>query len=136
MLEIYDLYYKNKKCGEIHYNRQEDKFKAFLHSKVNNEFPVGLFTPKALPEVDDTRVKMYIKNRVAPKTRENIQDLLRAKGLKSYSPWGLYKANKGKNANDYATIKLQKVVNNTNAVRSRLAKPINRDNNLFSNDII
>lgn len=111
MLEIYNILYKGKKCGELHYNTETDKFRAYLLDK-SHEFPYLLFTIKGLPVVEDDKVRKYFKGVVAPPTRENIRTVLDAKGLKNYSYWGLYKANGGSNANDYATIELKEIKEN------------------------
>lgn len=70
---------------------------------------VGLFTIDSLPEVDDFWVRNWFTNRVAPKTRENINELLYAKGLTYYDERELFKANGGRNANDYCSIELREV---------------------------
>ena len=105
MLETYQINYKGKKCGYIEYDVKQDKFKAVLTvNPQEEEFPRLLFTVRGKKQVGDDRVRKYIKAVVAPKSRDNIGDMLQNIGLRNYDEWNLYKANKGLNANDYASI--------------------------------
>lgn len=108
MLEIYDLLSKGNKCGELYHDTKNKTFKARLIRKIRGEFPIALFTIDALKEVGDKTVKEWIKNKVAPPTRQNITEMLYDKGLDRYDPWEIYKSRDGFNANDYTTIKLNR----------------------------
>lgn len=111
MIEVYTLLYKEKEIGCIEYDLKEDKFRAYLTVKPSeNEFPILLFSTEGLKEVGDRRVRNYLKSISIPKTRENIEDVLKGLGVKHYNQWEIYKAVHGKNANDYATIEFKEFI--------------------------
>jgi len=105
MLEVYKINYKNHTCGYLEYDSKKDEFRATLTVDPKElEFPIMLFSKIGLKNVGDARVRRYIKAVTIPKSRDNISDILRSLGLKSYSEWEIYKVNKGLNSNDYASI--------------------------------
>ena len=60
--------------------------------------------------VDDRRVRAYIDSCVVPKTRENIDDILKQMKLPYYDQWEIYKHNRGENVSDYTKIRFLKNV--------------------------
>ena len=103
MLEIYEIVWRNKDVtGYLEYNTKTDKFQAYLKDRENPN-PRGLFGILKISDVvEDSRVRLYISDCVVPKTRENIDDILKHLGM------GDYKKNMGVNVSDYASIRFYK----------------------------
>ena len=78
MLEIYEIVWRNKDVtGYLEYNTKTDKFQAYLKDRENPN-PRGLFGILKISDVvEDSRVRLYISDCVVPKTRENIDDILK-----------------------------------------------------------
>ena len=111
MLEIYEIIWRNKDVtGYLEYDTAADKFRAYLkNGAVPN--PRALFgILKTEPVADDRRVRAYIDDCVVPKTRENIDDILRNMKLPYYDQWEIYKYNHGENWSDYASIRPYKTI--------------------------
>ena len=68
----------------------------------------GIFTKN--DEADDLRVRDYMGDCVVPKTRENIDDILKHLNMYEYNQWEIFKINKGKNLNNDSQIRLLKVI--------------------------
>lgn len=109
MIEIYEIIWRNKEVtGYLEYNTKTDKFQAYLKDGVLPN-PRGLFgVLKTEKVVDDRRVRAYIDDCVVPKTRENIDDILKNLKMPYYDQWAIYKHNKGENMSDYASIRFYK----------------------------
>ena len=107
MLEIYEIIWRDERVtGWLEYDTVKDKFRAYLRSGEKGN-PTALFgILKTDSVVDDERVRGYISECVVPKTRENIDDILRHLGIPYYDQWEIYKRNSGRNASDYASIRL------------------------------
>ena len=78
MLEIYEIVWRNDEVtGYLEYNEKADKFQAYLKDGMRPN-PCGLFgVIKKDKVIDDRRVRAYIDSCVVPKTRENIDDILK-----------------------------------------------------------
>ena len=111
MLEIYEIIWRNKEVtGYLEYNTKTDTFQAYLKDGVLPN-PRALFgVLKTEKVVGDKRVRAYIDDCVVPKTRENIDDILRHMGMPYYDQWEIYKYNNGTNMSDYASIKFYKKI--------------------------
>ena len=109
MLEIYEIVWRNKDVtGWIEYNTVSKKFQAYLKDGMLPN-PRGLFgVLETVPICDDRIVRGYLDDCVVPKTRENIDDILRHLGLAEYDQWEIYKLNNGENVSDYASIRFYK----------------------------
>ena len=109
MLEIYEIVWRNKDVtGYLEYNTKTDKFQAYLKDRENPN-PRGLFGILKISDVvEDGRVRLYISDCVVPKTRENIDDILKHLGMGEYNQWEIYKKNMGVNVSDYASIRFYK----------------------------
>ena len=109
MLEIYEIVWRNKDVtGYLEYNTKTDKFQAYLKDRENPN-PRGLFGILKISDVvEDSRVRLYISDCVVPKTRENIDDILKHLGMGEYNQWEVYKKNMGVNVSDYASIRFYK----------------------------
>ena len=109
MLEIYEIVWRNKDVtGYLEYNTKTDKFQAYLKDRENPN-PRGLFGILKISDVvEDSRVRLYISDCVVPKTRENIDDILKHLGMGEYNQWEIYKKNMGMNVRDYASIRFYK----------------------------
>lgn len=109
MLEIYEIIWRNKEVtGYLEYNTKTDKFQAYLRDGVLPN-PRGLFgVLKTEKVVNDRRVRAYIDDCVVPKTRENIDDILKNLKMPDYDQWEIYKHNNGENMSDYASIRFYK----------------------------
>ena len=86
MLEIYEIVWRNKDVtGYLEYNTKTDKFQAYLKDRENPN-PRGLFGILKISDVvEDSRVRLYISDCVVPKTRENIDDILKHLGMGEYN---------------------------------------------------
>ncbi|MBQ2663895.1 MAG: hypothetical protein IJG16_07085 [Clostridia bacterium] len=111
MLEIYEIVWRNDEVtGYLEYSEEADKFQAYLKDGMRPN-PCGLFgVIKKDKVIDDRRVRAYIDSCVVPKTRENIDDILKHMNMPYYDQWEIYKHNKGENVNDYAAIRFFKTV--------------------------
>lgn len=109
MLEIYEIVWRNENVtGYLEYNTKTDKFQAYLKDRENPN-PRGLFGILKISDVvEDSRVRLYISDCVVPKTRENIDDILKHLGMGEYNQWEIYKKNMGVNVSDYACIRFYK----------------------------
>ena len=119
MLEIYEIIWRNSMTtGYLEYNTKTDKFQAYLKNGAAGN-PRGLFGILHTDSiVDDRRVRAYIDDCVVPRTRENIDDILRNMGLPYYDPWEIYKLNNGENMSDYAGIRLYKKIESNEFINS------------------
>ena len=117
MLEIYEIMWRNKDVtGYLEYDTQKNKFQAYLKDGALPN-PRGLFgVLKTERIVDDRRVRAYIDDCVVPKTRENIDDILRNLQIPYYDQWAIYKHNNGTNMSDYASIRFYKTIDTDNFV--------------------
>lgn len=111
MLEIYEILWRNNDVtGYLEYDTQKNKFQAYLKDGALPN-PRGLFgILKTEKVVDDRRVRAYIDDCVVPKTRENIDDILRNLKIPYYDQWEIYKHNNGTNVSDYASIRFYKTI--------------------------
>ena len=111
MLEIYEIIWRDEQVtGWLEYDTSKDKFQAYLREGEQGN-PRALFgVTKTDSVIDDKRVRFYISECVVPKTRENIDDILKHLKLPYYDQWEIYKRNNGKNASDYASIRLLDIV--------------------------
>lgn len=111
MLEIYEILWRNNDVtGYLEYDTQKNKFQAYLKDGASPN-PRGLFgILKTEKVVDDRRVRAYIDDCVVPKTRENIDDILRNLKIPYYDQWEIYKHNNGTNVSDYASIRFYKTI--------------------------
>lgn len=111
MLEIYEIMWRNNDVtGYLEYDTQKNKFQAYLKDGASPN-PRGLFgILKTEKVVDDRRVRAYIDDCVVPKTRENIDDILRNLKIPYYDQWEIYKHNNGTNVSDYASIRFYKTI--------------------------
>lgn len=111
MLEIYEIMWRNNDVtGYLEYDTQKNKFQAYLKDGALPN-PRGLFgILKTEKVVDDRRVRAYIDDCVVPKTRENIDDILRNLKIPYYDQWEIYKHNNGTNVSDYASIRFYKTI--------------------------
>ena len=104
MFEIYALMWKTNKCAEIYFNTETKELKAYL-TDPSAGFPKALFGISGQKkEVNDHDFRLFIKNRIVPKTRENIADVLKDFGLKSYDEWEIWKRLEGKTSKDQCSI--------------------------------
>ena len=112
MLELYDIIWRDKETvGCLEYNTKAKKFQAYLKDGAQGN-PRGLFGVfDTSTVVDDRLVRAYFDDCVVPKTRENIDDILRHIGLPYYDQWEIYKHNSGRNYSDYASIQFREIVN-------------------------
>lgn len=112
MLELYDIIWRDKETvGCLEYNIKTKKFQAYLKDGAQGN-PRGLFGVFSTSTVvDDRLVRAYFDDCVVPKTRENIDDILRHIGLPYYDKWEIYKHNSGRNYSDYASIQFRETVN-------------------------
>lgn len=111
MLEIYEIVGKNDECqGYLEYNDKTDTFHAYLKDGASGSPHAlfGIFTKN--DEADDLRVRDYMGDCVVPKTRENIDDILKHLNMYEYNQWEIFKINKGKNLNNDSQIRLLKVI--------------------------
>lgn len=108
MLELYDIIWRDKEVvGCLEYDTNRKKFHAYLRKGAKGN-PRGLFgILKTDTEADDRRVRAYFDDCVVPKTRQNIDDILKHIGLPYYDQWEIYKHNSGKNVSDYASIRFR-----------------------------
>jgi hypothetical protein len=120
MLEIYEIIWRDKEVtGYLEYNTKADKFRAYLKDDVLPN-PRGLFgILKTESVVEDKRVRAYIDDCVVPKTRENIDDILKHLKMPYYDQWAIYKHNQGTNMSDYASIRLYKELDSDEFVEMR-----------------
>ena len=111
MLELYDIIWRDKEVvGCLEYNTRTQRFQAYLKDGAQGN-PRGLFGVfKTDSVVDDRRVRGYFDDCIVPKTRENIDDILKHIGLPYYDQWEIYKHNSGRNVSDYASIRFRKAV--------------------------
>lgn len=111
MLEIYEILWRNNDVtGYLEYDTKKDKFQAYLKDGASPN-PRGLFGILKIEKVvDDRRVRAYIDDCVVPKTRENIDDILRNLKIPYYDQWEIYKHNNGTNVSDYASIRFYKTI--------------------------
>ena len=85
-----------------------NNIQAYLKDRENPN-PRGLFGILKISDVvEDSRVRLYISDCVVPKTRENIDDILKHLGMGEYNQWEIYKKNMGVNVSDYASIRFYK----------------------------
>lgn len=112
MLELYDIIWRDKDIvGCLEYHVETNKFCAYLKDGEQGN-PRGLFgILKTDTVVDDRRVRAYLDDCVVPKTRQNIDDILKHMKLPCYNQWEIYKYNHGKNVNDYASIRFRGTLN-------------------------
>lgn len=117
MLEIYEIMWRNKDVtGYLEYDTQKNRFQAYLKDGASPN-PRGLFgILKTENVVDDRRVRAYIDDCVVPKTRENIDDILRNLKIPYYDQWEIYKHNNGTNVSDYASIRFYKTIDTNDFV--------------------
>lgn len=117
MLEIYEILWRNNDVtGYLEYDTQKNKFQAYLKDGASPN-PRGLFgILKTEKVVDDRRVRAYIDDCVVPKTRENIDDILRNLKIPYYDQWEIYKHNNGTNVSDYASIRFYKTIDTNDFV--------------------
>jgi len=104
-MERYNLYWKNRRIGYITYDNHKDLFYAKLNDSSHGYPRVlfGIFKPKS--EANDTDVRRYLEYATLPPTREGLDDTLRRLGVRGYNRWEIFKAYKGRNANDHTSIK-------------------------------
>lgn len=117
MLELYDIIWRDKEVvGCLEYDDKRDKFCAYLKEGAQGN-PRGLFGIFETDRiVDDRRVRAYFEDCVVPKTRQNIDDILKYAGIPYYDQWAIYKHNSGRNQSDYASIRFREKIDSDNFV--------------------
>ena len=101
---LMSLYLTYKTAGNL---LDSDASSELVHRENPN--PRGLFGILKISDVvEDSRVRLYISDCVVPKTRENIDDILKHLGMGEYNQWEIYKKNMGVNVSDYASIRFYK----------------------------
>ena len=117
MIDVFDMYMNENHVAVWYYDKEKDKLFAKLdsHFKAGDFFPYHLFgRPEHLGnkkilvhpiyEVDDTKIRDYISAYVAPRNRENIDEILKVLGLKYYDQWEIWRACEGRNPCDHTRL--------------------------------
>ena len=117
MIDVFDMYMNDKHIAVWHFDTETRKLSATLDSWVteNDIFPnfftervehLGNGKVRTIPTyfADDERIRKHISMNVAPPDRENIDDILRALGLKCYDQWEIWRACEGRNYKDHTKL--------------------------------
>ena len=97
--------------GELHYDLDKREYKAFIYDNYNpdNGYPTKLFGFRSgwagdkFPfsrQADHERVWKWFLMRVTPKSRQLIEEYLKAWGLKRYDVWEIIKATNARYCNE------------------------------------
>jgi len=98
MDRVFDILYNKKaRVGKLYI--KDGKYTAIRTS--NKTYPMKLFgleAPKT--EVGHLEVKRFIEDRVTPKSREGIEDILKGLGMQSYNADEIFFRTNGREAGD------------------------------------
>ena len=98
MLESYPFKYKDELVGIISYDRSTDKYSFELNKDFKGLLPLTMF---GMPPQDRDRIVQsqdildFIKRRIFPANRQNINAHMKIAGLTEYHPWDIFISNLG-----------------------------------------
>lgn len=90
-------------CGEIQYNPSNQVFTAHIFDGVGpNEVPAifSFFVAKGMRDIPSEYVRAWVDERIAPPSRQNIGEILRAHDLEEYDPCVLLMSGNGRSSQD------------------------------------
>ncbi len=106
MIDRYILMDKDLEVGELTYNVADKKFSFNRYENVTNRthLPLGMYSyinwnHNYKPTHDD--IVFWLSDRVVPKERQNIDEILRVMGLIDYDMWELCRRTRAMCMEDY-----------------------------------
>lgn len=90
-------------CGEIAYNPARQEFSAQIYEGASaEEVPAifSFFVAKGERSIPPQYVRAWVDERIAPPTRQNIGEILKAHGLDEYDPCALLASGEGRSSQD------------------------------------
>lgn len=97
MFREYDFMCCNTKVGTFYVDEDvpKRKFKISLNPKyIHSRHMILMNTLQVNYELDDEMVRHFMKRRVVPKYRDNIDEILRDLGMSEYDPYLIAKHNR------------------------------------------
>lgn len=92
-----------KPCGMVLYDPAKQRFFAHIHDGVSaNEVPAvfSFFVARGVRDIPSEYVRAWVDERIAPPTRQNIGEILRAHDLDEYDPCVLLASGEGRSSQD------------------------------------
>lgn len=106
MIDKFVLMCKNVEVGDFTYDTVKKEFKFEKYENIDNRkyLPLGMYSYlnwnlEYIPTSDD--IKFWIEERVMPKERQNVDEVLKAIGLLYYDAWEICRRTRAMCMEDY-----------------------------------
>ncbi|MFR3250465.1 MAG: hypothetical protein ACLTQL_05050 [Eisenbergiella sp.] len=93
----------NKTVGILNYDEQTRQYTIDIPEDVSfreTPFMLSLFLKKGIRSVDSKWSMRWVQSRIIPSSRQNIGEILRANGMRSYDEHKLLLKNEGRSCQD------------------------------------
>ena len=94
---------RNKIVGILNYDEQTRQYTIDIPEDVSfreTPFMLSLFLKKGIRSVDSKWSMRWVQSRIIPSSRQNIGEILRANGMRSYDEHKLLLKNEGRSCQD------------------------------------
>ncbi|MDO4266691.1 MAG: hypothetical protein Q4C63_09560 [Eubacteriales bacterium] len=94
---------KNKVLGILNYDEQTKKYTIDIPEDVTYmeaPFLMSLFLKKGIRSLDSDWSMRWVQSRIIPSSRQNIGEILRVNGMRSYDEHTLLLKNEGRSCQD------------------------------------
>lgn len=94
---------RNKIVGILNYDEQSKTYTIDIPENVSYKeapFMMSLFLKKGIRSVDSEWSMRWVRSRIIPSSRQNIGEILRVNGMRSYDEHRLLLKNEGRSCQD------------------------------------
>lgn len=94
---------RNKIVGILNYDEQTKTYTIDIPENVSSKevpFMMSLFLKKGIRSVDSEWSMRWVRSRIIPSSRQNIGEILRVNGMRSYDEHKLLIKNEGRSCQD------------------------------------
>ena len=94
---------RNKIVGILNYDEQSKTYTIDIPENVSYKeapFMMSLFLKKGIRSVDSEWSMRWVRSRIIPSSRQNIGEILRVNGMRSYDEHKLLLKNEGRSCQD------------------------------------
>lgn len=94
---------RNKIVGILNYDERTKKYTIDIPKNVSSKeapFMISLFLKKGIRSIDSDWSLRWVQSRIIPSSRQNIGEILRINGMRSYDEHELLLKNEGRSCQD------------------------------------
>lgn len=94
---------KNKTVAILNYDEEKKEFTIDIPNDVSEKespFMMSLFLKKGIRHMDSEWSMRWVQSRIIPSSRQNIGEILRVNGMRSYDEHQLLLKNEGRSCQD------------------------------------